>query len=319
MHSAGVTVTVTSMDASTASAYERATGSKNEPLTPAMKNTGSTTSRMTSVAKPIGLDISAAACWMIAVGPPLPSPRWLRRRRAFWTAITASSITTPTATARPANTTALRADSVTDRTSAAAVSDTPNAMKQISAVRHSKRKTNRASARRRQPMITARVRLSVASLMKSAGRKTDEVTCTPERPGRRSSSASSTPWVTSSVLAPGAFSMTSSRPVRPLTTASPISGWWSSTTRLASPRRSWLALPPPRPSIGTSASLSAVRVGRMCRMWSLWLGVSKNPPVPGVEASRKLSGETIWAFPAVRTTWPKVTCLSRICAGSTRT
>ena len=33
---------MTSMDASTASAYERATGSKNEPLTPDMKNTGST-------------------------------------------------------------------------------------------------------------------------------------------------------------------------------------------------------------------------------------------------------------------------------------
>ena len=79
--------------------------------------------------------------------------------------MTASSITTPTATARPANTTALSVDSVTERTSAAAVSDTANAAKQISAVRHSNRKANSASASRRQPRITARVRLSIASLM----------------------------------------------------------------------------------------------------------------------------------------------------------
>ena len=44
-----------------------------------------------------------------------------------------------------------------------------------------------------------------------------------------------------------------------------------------------------------------------------------NPPLPGVDASRKLSGETICAFPAVRTTWLKVTSLFCSRCGSTST
>ena len=166
MHSAGVTVSVTSMDASTASAYERATGSKNEPLTPAMKNTGSTTSSTMIVAKPIGLRISAAASRTIVAGPPPPSLRSLRRRRAFWTAVTASSMTTPTATARPANTTALSADSVTERTSAAASQrqgERREADQRGAPFEAGRPKSTSASSR--QPRITARVRLSVASLM----------------------------------------------------------------------------------------------------------------------------------------------------------
>ena len=43
------------------------------------------------------------------------------------------------------------------------------------------------------------------------------------------------------------------------------------------------------------------------------------PPVPGVEASRKLRGETIWAFPAVLMTWLSVTPRRRSFSGSTWT
>ena len=43
------------------------------------------------------------------------------------------------------------------------------------------------------------------------------------------------------------------------------------------------------------------------------------PPVPGVEASRKLSGETTCALPAVLMTWLSVTFLSRSRSGSTCT
>jgi hypothetical protein len=43
------------------------------------------------------------------------------------------------------------------------------------------------------------------------------------------------------------------------------------------------------------------------------------PPVPGVDASRWLSGENTWALPAVRTIWSSVTSRSRSCFGSTCT
>ena len=111
----------------------------------------------------------------------------------------------------------------------------------------------------------------------------------PVRPGFRSSRASSTPRVTSSVLAPGNFSTTSSSPSPSPTTASPMSGWWSTTTwrrrRGAACRRC--------PSTGTwpSSAGSAICSSR-CRTCSRCCGVSMKPPVPGVDASRKVSGET---------------------------
>ena len=44
-----------------------------------------------------------------------------------------------------------------------------------------------------------------------------------------------------------------------------------------------------------------------------------NPPVPGVEASRKVSGETTWALPADSTTWLRVSPWLRNRSGSTST
>ena len=73
------------------------------------------------------------------------------------------------------------------------------------------------------------------------------------------------------------------------------------------------------PSSGTRASFSGVTLGRMWRTCRRWLAVSMKPPVPGVEASRKLSGETSCALPAVRMTCWRVTLSSRRRSGSTRT
>ena len=49
--------------------------------------------------------------------------------------------------------------------------------------------------------------------------------------------------------------------------------------------------------------LAASRSAEMCWMPSRWFGVSMKPPVPGVEASRKVSGETHSALPVVSMTW----------------
>ena len=57
----------------------------------------------------------------------------------------------------------------------------------------------------------------------------------------------------------------------------------------------------------------------MCWIPSRWFGVSMKPPVPGVDASRKLSGETHSALPVVSMTWPRVTPFARSWRGSTWT
>ena len=95
-------------------------------------------------------------------------------------------------------------------------------------VRHSNSRAARTSTRssaadQRAPGRGCRWRRRCTS---PAGTPTCRSACR-AGPGRRFSSASSTPSVTSSVLAPGNFSTTSSRPSPSPTTASPISGWWS--------------------------------------------------------------------------------------------
>ena len=70
--------------------------------------------------------------------------------------------------------------------------------------------------------------------MNVAGRKIVVSMSMPTRPGRSSSIAASTPRVTSSVFAHGNFSTMSMSPGPSLMTASPASGWWSSTRRAMS-------------------------------------------------------------------------------------
>ncbi len=159
----------------------------------------------------------------------------------------------------------------------------------------------------------------------TAGRKTALSMFIPARPGRRASRASSMPLVTSRVWAVGSFSTMSMRPGLPLTMASPMSGWWSSTTLVTSPRRRGAPSAPlagplsSDGSMGTPARSVGVMSGETWRTASRWLGASKNPPVPGDEASRKLSDETHSEFPAVLTIWDRETPLSSRRFGSTWT
>ena len=60
-------------------------------------------------------------------------------------------------------------------------------------------------------------------------------------------------------------------------------------------------------------------MGSTCWMPRRWLGDSTNPPVPGVDASRKLRGDTQTALPVVLMTCSSVMPLSRSCVGVTST
>ena len=126
-------------------------------------------------------------------------------------------------------------------------------------------------------MISARVRLSIESSMKVAGRKMEESTSTPGRPGRISASACSTPRVTSMVFAHGSFSTMSISPSPSLITASPISGWWPSTRSATSWSWTW------RPSwvrIGIVFMSSEVTIGCTCRTLARCSVPSSHPPRP---------------------------------------
>ena len=63
-----------------------------------------------------------------------------------------------------------------------------------------------------------------------------------------------------------------------------------------------------RAATGTAARSAAVEIGRMCWMASRWFGLSTKPPVPGVLAWTKLSGDTHSALPVVVVTSASDTC-----------
>ena len=77
--------------------------------------------------------------------------------------------------------------------------------------------------------------------------------------------------------------------------------------------------PPSSGWIATPARSSAERIGRMCWIARRCWGVSMKPPVPGVDASRKVSGDTHSALPVVSTRWSRLTPRSRSRIGSART
>ncbi len=200
-------------------------------------------------------------------------------------------------------------------TSAAITSDSTIATSPISALRQSKNTKPSSAIASTSPTSSARPTSWMADSMKLAGRKMVESVWMPPSPGRSAASASSTPRVTSRVLAPGSLEITSSRLGPSETRASPISGWWSETTLATSPSRSL----PLVSSTVTCARSRGVLIGRSCWMPSRWLGLSTNPPVPGVEASTKLSGDTHSALPVVVSTWSSETPRFRSRSGSTWT
>ena len=207
-----------------------------------------------------------------------PRARHSRSRRTMFSiSMIASSTTTPTATAKPARTIVLMFAPSASRTIAAAASDSGIASRLTSAARHSNRNASRTNTTRTQPITTAKPRLPIAVLMKVDWRKMCESMRIPGSPGAREASARSIPFVTSSVLAPGNFSTTSIRPGPALTTASPIRGGWSYTTRATSPIVSVRA---PRRASGMAASCCGVVTAWTLRMSRRWFGVSTKPPVP---------------------------------------
>ena len=60
-------------------------------------------------------------------------------------------------------------------------------------------------------------------------------------------------------------------------------------------------------------------IGRLCWTPRRWLAVSMNPPVPGVDAWRNVSGDTHSAFPVELMTCSNVTFLAASFCGSTWT
>ncbi len=143
----------------------------------------------------------------------------------------------------------------------------------------------------------------------------------PGRPGSIASIAVSTSSVTAPVFAPGNFSTTRRRHWSPpVQMASPINGWWFSTTLVTSPRVTGeVAVPASPTSSGTAASSLAEEIACSWKMLSRWFTVSMNPPVPGFEASRNDRGETSRELPAVAMTCSSVAFSARSRLGSTST
>src|SRR5262245_6026968 len=260
---------------------------------------------------------SDASRMMLPVDFVLPSLRcWRSRRTMFSMSMMASSTTTPTAMTNPARTMVLIVVPRTYNTSAPAISDNGIATTLMSAARHSYRKAPRTTITSRQPMSSALARLCKASSMKVAGRKIWASMSTPCRPGLSAASASSTPRVTSSVLAHGSFSTIIMRPGPPLMTPSPIIGQVSHFTSATSPRRTVL---PPRTSSGTLARSFASRTGRTYRRARRWLGVSMNPSVWSLARLEYVSFENSRASPTAFSTSLSGTPRARNFSGSTST
>ncbi len=195
----------------------------------------------------------------------------------FSTSMIASSTTTPMATTKPASTITFRVAPARSSTSTAATRDNGMAIREMKAVRHSNRKETMIITTSPIPISSATVRLPIDCSMNVAGLKMLVSTSIPRSPGAISAMASSTPRVTSKVLAPRNFCTTSSRPGPSLTTASPISGPESTRTVPRSPSFSTL---PSRWTTGTSRSCSGPVMGWTCRMFSRLPPDSTNPPVP---------------------------------------
>ena len=222
---------------------------------------GRTATTSMSVAYTIALRTSRDASRMtLAVDLPPPSLRcWRRRRTTFSMSMIASSTMSPSAITNPARTIVLIVTPRHDRTRPAAISESGMAVMLISAVRHSKRNAPSMRIMSSAPRIIAPPRLSMAFSMNVAGRKIVESISIPGRPGRSSSSAASSPAVTSAVFAHGSFWTTSRRPGPSSMTASPMSGGVSMTTSATSFRRITV---PSRSATGTSARSLGVRIGR---------------------------------------------------------
>ncbi len=164
---------------------------------------------------------------------------WRRRRAMFSTSMTASSTTSPMAMARPPSVMALRVAPSALSTTIAASSDSGMAVHEIVAVRRSNRNRHSTTTTRTPPSSRELRTLLVEIAMKSAGRNRSvrSSTCSLSISGFRSASASSTPSVTSIVLAPSCPETSRTTPGFPITAAPPIGGSGAFTTSATSLKR----------------------------------------------------------------------------------
>ncbi len=165
-------------------------------------------------------------------------------------------------------------------------------------------------------MSSARVRLSIDCSMNVAGRKMVVSTVTSGSPGAIAAIASSTPRVTSMVLAPRNFWTTSMRPGPPSMTASPQIGPESTRTVPTSARRTVF---PFRSTTGTAASCSGPVIGCTSRMLNRLSPDSTKPPVPTTAPSEYFSKPASSASAAESITCWSVTSCSSSSFGSTWT
>ena len=249
---------------------------------------------------------SEAASTTANAGLGSTASRFSRSRRAiFSTSMIASSTTSPSAMTRPAIIITLIVAPDQSSIRPAPSSDSGIATRLIVACRQSRVKRNSTAATSAQPIISARVRLSIERSMKVAGRKMVVSTFTSLRPGFSSANAASTARVSSSVLAVGCFSTISMMPGPSSMMALPIGALKPSTTRATSP-----ILTGASPACLTTACASSAAVCTVPVCWTArrWLGVSTNPPPP-----------TSTASPAAARTSASVTPAARRRSGSTST
>ena len=181
----------------------------------------------------------------------------------FSTSMIASSTTTPMATTSPASTMTLRVAPAASRTSMAATSESGMAIRLMKAVRHSKRNATMINTTRAMPSRSATVRLSIDCSMNVAGRKIVVSTSMPRQSrrhlGHRLLDAAR------DLHRVGAAELLhhQQQPGPSLTTASPISGPGSTSTR---PRSASRTILPSRSSTGTWPSSSGPVIGWTWRM-----------------------------------------------------
>ncbi len=163
----------------------------------------------------------------------------------FSTSMTASSTTTPSATARPPSVMVLILRPMAFIAITAVIKDSGMLTKEISTVFRLPMNRNRMTAISAAPITRSSVMPLSAVSMKLAGRCRFEAYMTTPwafNAGSRSCSAASTSRVTFSVLAPYCDAVVTSTPGRPMMTASPKSGAGASVTWATSPI--WTTAPP---------------------------------------------------------------------------
>src|SRR5215471_6376566 len=224
------------------------------------------------------------------------------RRAAFSTPITASSTTSPSAIARPPRVIVLSVTPKCCKTATAARSDSGMAEQQMAAVRRSNRNKNRMITTNMPPMRSAELKLSIAVLMKSAGRNSVSCRVTPScrSVGRISASAAATPFATSRVLAPNCAVMFITTPGCPMIDAPPMAGSGASMT-LATSLSVTLA-PPWRTSTVCAISSGESDWPSVCKT-ICWFGVLMKP-APRTPVAWRAAAITSFKPKPKRINWP---------------